>query len=102
MTISQSDKSHFIPKRVLVLIGIFLIFVFIIISFHHHEDGEKHETCLICILIGNLSDCFISNSQTLVLPAIFYVLIVFYSSSCPCVALPSYQSRAPPFSFPQR
>ena len=102
MTISQSDKNHFIPKRVLVLIGIFLIFIFIIISFHHHEDGEEHERCLICILIENLSDCFISNPQTLVLPAISCVLIVFYPSLCPCVALPSYQSRAPPFSFSQR
>jgi len=97
MTISQSDKNHFIPKRLLVLIGIFLIFVFIIISFHHHEDGEAHETCLICILIENLSDCFIFNPQTLVLPAIFYVLIVFYPSLYSCVALTSYHSRAPPF-----
>ncbi len=102
MTISKSDKNHFIPKRVLVLIGIFLIFVFIIISFHHHEDREEHETCLICILIQNLSHCFISNPQTLVIPAISYVLIVFYPSLCPRVSLPSYHSRAPPFLFPQR
>jgi len=102
MTISQSDKNYFIPKRVLVLIGIFLIFVFIIISFNHHEDGEEHKTCLICILIENLSHCFISIPQTLVLPATSYVLIVFYPSLCPCVALPFYHSRAPPFSFPQR
>ena len=102
MAISQSDKNHFIPKRVSVLIGIFLIFGFIITSFHHHEDGEELETCLICILIDNLSDCFISNPQTLVLAAIFYVLIVFYPSLCPCIALPSYHSRAPPFSFLQR
>ena len=97
MTISQSDKNHFIPKRVLVLIGIFLIFVFIITSFHYHVDGEKQKKCLICILIQNLSHCFISNPQTLVLPAISYVFIVFYLSLCPCVALPSYHSRASPF-----
>jgi hypothetical protein len=98
----SSDKNHFITKRVLVLVGILLIYVFIIISFHHEEDGEKHETCSICILIENLSHCFISNPPTLVLPAISYVLIVFYPSLCPCVVLSSYHSRAPPFSFPQR
>jgi uncharacterized membrane protein len=97
MTISQRDKNHFIPKRVLILIGIVLIFGFIIISFHHHEDGEEHETCLICILIGNLSHCFISNPPNLVLSTIFHVFIVYYPSLCPCVALPSYNSRAPPF-----
>jgi len=101
MTISQSDRKHLIPEIVLVLVGIFLIFLFIIISFHHNQDGEKHETCLICILIQNLSDCFIFNPPTLVLPAIFYILIVFYPSLCPCVDLPSYYSRSPPFSISQ-
>ena len=99
MTISQIDRILFIPKRVLALIAILLVFVPIIANFHHHEDGEERETCLICIIIENLLDCFIPNLPTIVQPAIFHFILISYIPLYPNVTLSSYHCRSPPLSF---
>lgn len=98
MTISQRDSSLFLPKIVLVLIGIFIP---VTMSFHHHGDGEEYEICSICILAEKLSDFFLSDQPAVVASAIFYVHLIFYSSPYSNVLLLFYHSRAPPFSFPQ-
>jgi hypothetical protein len=97
MTNSWGRDNKSTLTRLAVLVCIFLIFAALTAHSHHHKDETNHETCLICILINNISGIFISDPPSLIPSTIFCSIITAYQTFNFYHIQFFYNSRSPPF-----
>ncbi len=64
--------------------------------FHHHEDGQTHDTCSLCVYIAHHSDITVQNEQ----PTYLLVFHLLFSWETDFTFLSTFHSifliRAPP------
>jgi len=84
--------------RRLSFICICLIFVSIVVtSFHHHDDGDDHPECSICVAIHQQSDSPYSFVRhEIVRPILETVFVCSVPALFPTTLVISPNDRAPP------
>ncbi|HTP65823.1 MAG TPA: hypothetical protein VMJ66_10575 [Geobacteraceae bacterium] len=85
-------------KRFSLILVCLLLFSFVVEAFHHHDDGEDHPDCAVCMAVVHhkadtsftFSPLEIQMELTGVIPVIAYVASISKNSFTPA------NNRAPP------
>jgi len=87
--------------KIRFLLSLVLLFSFIVIGFHHHEDGDRHSDCPIC-MAGGVYACggLQAEGPLTVKHVVSYLCIFPEIITIQHPIFPTFAYRAPPFSIP--
>lgn len=84
-------------KQLTIILAALFLFTGIALSLHHHDDGNIHDDCPVCVVASHHQTVKTTIVNGAPLIAVVFVLSVLIAIHIPNVFYRNSNARAPPF-----